>query len=137
VVASRCCNFCTGQQSCFERFWAISTNLRFMIWAALLLSPQPLETPEVGLVIQQGDRMFMFQDRHRVAAAISKVPFGRVTFIRDGETTAAESGAPSMQSLMHDHLGLILKVRRWMSCTTSYFTGSRKKGAEINSTGGE
>jgi len=38
----------------------------FTISFRTLLSPRPLETPEVGLVIQQGGRMFMFQAKPRV-----------------------------------------------------------------------
>ena len=33
----------------------------------------PLETPGFGLAIQRDDRMFMFQERHRIAAVFSKV----------------------------------------------------------------
>ena len=44
----------------------------FTISFRTLLSPRPLETPEVGLVIQQGGRMFMFQAKPQVEVVISK-----------------------------------------------------------------
>src|SRR5215813_6698543 len=66
-----------------------------MIRPALLLSPRPLETPEVGLVIQQGDRMCMFRAWPRVGVVFSKAAFILRVFAATvcvGQPAEAQSG---------------------------------------------
>jgi Protein of unknown function (DUF3551) len=62
-----------------------------------VISPRPLETPELGLVTQQDGHMYMFQAWHQVEEVISKAAFILAVFaavVFMGKRVQAEQNYP-------------------------------------------